>query len=468
MYQAVHLSAECFPIAKVGGLGDVVGALPKYLNIAGISTCVILPKYNQKWNATHPSEVIHQGICTNENFYVEYKIHRYLDVHLGFDVYLVDIPNLLFRDNIYGYDDDPVRFLFFQQAAINWMNNWAQKPEIIHCHDYHTGLIPFMINNCYDYGNLVGIKTVFTIHNGLYSGAFPIYLLSYFPHFPKETVGLLEWDQTINPLATGIKCSNKVTTVSAGYLDELKYQDNAYNWLYNEYGFKSKGIVNGIDTEVWNPKTDHYLIHLLKNDWASFKQKNKEAICKLVGLDANKPLTIFIGRLNTEKGGELVYQGIHDFLAGNQQMNFYVLGSGANQIEDAIRRLSGYHPNNVANYIGYNEELAHRLYAAADFLIMPSLVEPCGLNQMYALRYGTIPIVRAVGGLKDTVVDFGDFGGYGIRFNAPEAYDLVTSLYRAFDLYVDSDKFDQVRELAVKLDFSWTKAVNNYIEIYKS
>jgi starch synthase len=163
-----------------------------------------------------------------------------------------------------------------------------------------------------------------------------------------------------------------------------------------------------------------------------------------------------------------VYQGIHDFLAGNQQMNFYVLGSGANQIEDAIRRLSGYHPNNVANYIGYNEELAHRLYAAADFLIMPSLVEPCGLNQMYALRYGTIPIVRAVGGLKDTVVDFGDFGGYGIRFNAPEAYDLVTSLYRAFDLFVDSDKFDQVRELAVKLDFSWTKAVNNYIEIYKS
>jgi starch synthase len=256
--------------------------------------------------------------------------------------------------------------------------------------------------------------------------------------------------------------------VSAGYLDELKYQDNAYNWLYNEYGFKCKGIVNGIDTEVWNPKTDSYLIHLLKNDWASFKQKNKEAICKSVGLDPNLPLTIFIGRLNTEKGGELVYQGIHDFLAGNQQMNFYVLGSGANQIEDAIRRLSSYHPSNVANYIGYNEELAHRLYAAADFLIMPSLAEPCGLNQMYALRYGTIPIVRAVGGLKDTVVDFGDLEGYGIRFNAPEAYDLVTSLYRAFDLYVDSDKFDQVRELAVKLDFSWTKAVNNYIEIYKS
>jgi starch synthase len=468
MYQAVHLSAECFPIAKVGGLGDVVGALPKYLNIAGISTCVILPKYNQKYNATHPAEAIHQGVCTNENFFVEYKILRYLDVQLGFDVYLVDIPNLLFRDNVYGYDDDAIRFIFFQQATINWISSWAIKPKIIHCHDYHTGLIPFMINNCYDYGNLAGIKTVFTIHNGLYSGAFPTYLLSYFPHFPKESVGLLEWDQTINPLATGIKCSDKVTTVSGGYLDELKYTENPYNWLYNEYWFKSKGIVNGIDTAVWNPKTDSYLTHHLGTNWASFKQKNKEEICKTVGLNPNMPLTVFIGRLNTEKGGELVYKGIHDFLAYNQGMNFYILGSGANFIEDQIRLLSIYHPSRVANYIGYNEELAHKLYAAADFLMMPSLVEPCGLNQMYALRYGTIPIVRSIGGLKDTVVDFGDFEGYGIRFNAPEAFDLVASLYRALDLYSDSSKFDRVREIAVKLDFSWTKAVKTYIDVYNN
>jgi starch synthase len=272
----------------------------------------------------------------------------------------------------------------------------------------------------------------------------------------------------ICPLAAGIKCANQVTTVSAGYLEELKHSPNPFNWLYNEYWFKSTGILNGIDTEVWNPKTDTYLNHHLSDDFERFKYENKKEVCLTFNLNPELPLTVFIGRLNHEKGGELISSAIGEFLANNQGMNFLVLGSGANYIEDQIKHITSVCYKQVANYIGYNEALSHQLYAAADFLLMPSLVEPCGLNQMYALRYGTIPIVRAVGGLKDTVVDFGDFGGYGIRFNAPEAYDLVTSLYRAFDLYVDSDKFDQVRELAVKLDFSWTKAVNNYIEIYKS
>ncbi len=468
MYQAVHLAAECFPIAKVGGLGDVVGALPKYLTAAGIKTCVMLPRYNQKWNATHTSTPIHHGVISAQNFHLHYFIHKIPDADFGFDIYWVDIPEYLFRDGVYGYRDDALRFLFFQQAALGWICTWNKKPDVLHCHDHHTGLVPFMIHNCPCYSMLNGIKTVFTIHNGLYTGAFPIEYSKYFPDFPYQTKGLLEWDDVINPLASAIKCCDRLTTVSAGYLDELKFQSNPMNWLYNEYWQKSKGIVNGIDTDVWNPETDANLSLKLDDDWDTFKDENKKAICESMGLNPDLPLVVYIGRLNTEKGAEILTQAIHRFLYQNRIFNFYILGSGADFLEDNIRHLSGTFPNHVANYIGYNESLAHKLYAAADFLIMPSLVEPCGLNQMYAMRYGTISIVRAVGGLKDTVVDYGEANGYGIRFNRADIGDIISSLYRAAVLYKDKALFQKVRKIAVSLDFSWTTAVKQYIELYKN
>ena len=221
MYEAVHMAAECFPIAKVGGLGDVVGALPKYLNSAGIKTCVILPRYNQKWNANHKSLPIHHGELNGEHFRVKYFIKRFEDVDLGFDLFVVDIPDLLFRENVYGYRDDTMRFLFFQQAALDWISTWKKKPEVLHCHDHHTGLVPFMIQHCPKFSILNGIKTVFTIHNGLYTGAFPKALSKYFPDFSFQSAGFLEWDEVINPLAAGIKCCDRLTAVSGGYLEEL-------------------------------------------------------------------------------------------------------------------------------------------------------------------------------------------------------------------------------------------------------
>ncbi|OYU96459.1 MAG: glycogen synthase [Bacteroidetes bacterium B1(2017)] len=468
MYYAVHLAAECYPIAKVGGLGDVVGALPKYLNEAGISSCVLMPKYNVKYNRDHSTETIYTGTCGNENYWFEYSIQRYSDAPLGFDVFLVDIPPYLFREGVYGYEDDSIRFIYFQQAALDWICSWQTKPSVFHAHDYHAGLVPFMINHCYNFGTLAGIKTVFTIHNGLYSGDFSHALARFFPHFPREANGYLDWDHRINPLATAIKCSNKVTTVSGGYLEELQYQPNPYTWLYKEYAFKSTGIVNGIDAALWNPKTDDYLHTKLKKDFAKFKQANKEALCASVGLDASKPLVVFIGRLNQEKGGEILCEGVGKFMAQTQEMNFFLLGSGDSNLENNLRVLTGFYPQNVANYIGYNEALAHNLYAAADFLLMPSLVEPCGLNQLYALRYGTIPIVRTVGGLKDTVVDFGEEGGYGIRFNQPHAGDVVMSLYRAKELYADKTRLKQVQDKAISLDFSWELAVKKYIYLYEN
>jgi len=357
--------------------------------------------------------------------------------------------------------------LFFQQAALSWISTWKTKPEIFHCHDHHTGLIPFMIQQCPLFLSLKGIKTIFTIHNGLYTGAFSWSLINYLPHFYGEHKGFLDWDNTINPLACAIKCCDKFTTVSQGYLEELRAPSNPLKWLYDEYSFKSKGIVNGIDNDVWNPETDEALSVKFGGNWTDFKQENKTEICKSVGLPPELPLVIFIGRLNVEKGGELLTKAIGIFCNNNPKMNFYILGSGANNIENEIRNLSGRYKNRVTNYIGYNETLAHQLYAAADFILMPSLVEPCGLNQLYALRYATIPIVRSVGGLKDTVIDFGDENGYGIRFNEANVEDIVYSLNRATALYQNQTQLQKIREIGVNLDFSWDSAIKKYIELYK-
>lgn len=468
MYQVIHLSAECFPVAKVGGLGDVAGALPKYLNQAGVPSCLVMPRYNLKWNAAHVSHSVFEGVCSTEHFNIPFHIVKAAQDTLGFELYMVDIPEILFRDQVYGYEDDASRFIFFQQAVLHWLCSWEQKPAILHAHDHHCGYAAFMAAHCYDFHSLRNIKTIFTIHNGLYTAPVPHDYARFFPHFPREVGGLLEWDNRIDPLATAIKCSHKVTTVSEGYLQELQQQQSSYSWLYQEYAYKSFGILNGIDTQVWDPNIDAYLTHKLSvQNWTRFKQKNKEEICKRFRFDLSLPLCVFIGRLTEEKGGELIAPSVGEFVHQTKGMNFFLLGSGSPNLEEALRNISGVFPENVANYIGYNETLAHEMYAAADFLIMPSFVEPCGLNQMYALRYGTIPIVRSVGGLKDSVKDFGDFEGYGIKFNQGTVQDILYSLYRAKDLYYSSDTFNHVRAFGIKLDFSWEKAVKKYIWLYQ-
>lgn len=467
MYKIVHLAAECFPIAKTGGLGDVVGALPKYLNKAGLSTCVLLPQYNQKWVQQNTKVNVWKGNLSSSHFNFNYYINHCVDADLGFEVYLVDIPDLLFRENIYGYQDDHLRFLFFQQAALDWIKNWNDKPEVLHCHDHHTGLIPFMIKHCPAYSLLAHVRTVFTIHNGLYTGAFAWYNSRFFPEFSFQSKGSLDWDDTINPLACAIKCCDWLTTVSGGYLDELRFQPNPLQSLYNQHWQKSKGIVNGIDADVWNPKTDKNLTVKLAKSILKFKQKSKQEILKDTSLNPDLPLIVFIGRLVNEKGGELLPQAIGRYLSRVGNVNFYVLGSGSSDIENQLQRVRELFTQSVATYIGYNEALAHKLYAGADFLIMPSIIEPCGLNQLYAMRYATVPMVRSVGGLKDTVVDIGDTNGYGIRFTNANVEDILYSVNRAVDLYANAKLLEEIRKRLVALNFSWEKAVKEYIEIYQ-
>ena len=469
--EIIHVSAECFPVAKAGGLGDVVGALPKYQNDLGHTAKVVMPMYRTKFLYNNEWELVHEGGQQMGSHWFKYAVIKEKTNKLGFDLYLVDINGLLDREKIYGYDDDTERFMAFQIAVCDWISKWAHKPGVIHCHDHQTGLIPFFIKHAYPFAHLSSIPTVFTIHNAQYQGWIgwdKYYLL---PPYDTYKWGLLDWQNNINPLASAIKCAWKVTTVSPSYLGELRYSANGVENLMQYEQGKSVGILNGIDADVWDPSKDHLIIknyddHLVKEG----KRKNKKELCAMFGLDVDKPLFTFIGRLVGEKAADLlpdaIRNSIYQYHGG---ANFLVLGSGEGAVEDRLEEVKGQLGGFVNTYIGYNEALSHLMYAGADFLRMPSRVEPCGLNQMYALRYGTVPLVRSTGGLKDTVKDFGDWQGYGIRFNNAEIGDITYSVGRAIDLYNNKrDLYNWMRSYMMHIDNSWDSSALEYVRLYES
>ena len=462
-----HISAECYPVAKVGGLADVVGALPKYQNNAGHLVRVVIPCYDTKFRKEHDFECVHWGHVKLGKFNFSFSILKEKTDTLGFELYLVEISELFDRKNVYGYEDDIERFLSFQIATLDWILGRNVVPDVINCHDHHSGLIPFMMLYSNKYEKLRNTPTMITIHNGLYQGQFGFDKLHYIPEFDLAHVKVLEWDKCINSLAVAIKCAWAVTTVSPNYLNEINYSANGLESLFNLVRYKSKGILNGIDIEVWDPEHDAMLEknYSIKN-FEKGKQANKEKLCNLFNLDPTKPLFSFIGRLLEEKGGDLLPHAAALALSENyQQLNILILGSGNTTIENQLNRLLHDYKGNYNTFIGYNEELAHLIYAGSDFLLMPSRVEPCGLNQMYSLRYGTIPVVRRTGGLKDTVVDFGDDGN-GICHDQATVEDICYSIQRALSLYDDKAHLNKIRKTAMNTDHSWERVCQEYIEMY--
>lgn len=474
--KVLHISAECYPAAKAGGLGDVVGALPKYLSQAGVSAGVVIPKYSLRWINEHQFMPVYQGAVRLHNSYIPFAIEQEVHNTLGFPFFVVNIPGLFDRPGIYadpsgwGYGDEVERYLCFQQAVLQWIVNSPGRPAILHCHDHHTGLIPFMIKYCPEYQSLSNLPTVFTIHNGMYHGAFSWSKLYLMPFFIAEARGLLDWADTICPLATGIKCAWRVTTVSPSYLEELKYSSNGMEWLFQHEQHKSLGIINGIDAQVWDPRNDSYIAKNLDEGIAAYKTANKRALLQRFRIDASLPIITFIGRLVGEKGADLLPDLFASVLQSGMRVNFVVLGTGEARVMDAFRQMRHHFQGRFDASLEYNEGLAHQLYAGSDFLIMPSRVEPCGLNQLYAMRYGTLPIVRSIGGLKDTVPDIGepDGSGRGIRFNNFDLNDGQVAIYRAADLYFNHrDSFERIRQKIMQLDFSWEKSAQTYIEMYE-
>lgn len=468
--EIIHVSAECYPVAKAGGLGDVVGALPKYQNKLGHIAKVVMPMYRKAFLYNNMFEVVHKGAFGMANYWFEYTIIKEETNKLGFDLYLIDINGLLDREKIYGYDDDPERFTAFQIAVVDWISHWMHHPDIVHVHDHQAALIPFMMQNCFAYRHLASVKTILTIHNAQYQGWLGWDKSNYIPDWDQWKWGLLDWEKSINPLASGIRCAAKVNTVSSGYLEELKHEANGLEKLFEYERGKCFGILNGIDNEVWDPETDHFLEanYGLKN-FEEKKRANKKILCDHFNLDISRPLIVFIGRLVGEKAADLLPRVIGDsiyYMEG--RMNFLVLGSGDPDVEYQLTNLH----NNFFGYynsqIGYNEKLSHQMYAGADFLLMPSRVEPCGLNQMYALRYGTIPIVRRTGGLQDTVKDYGEEGGFGICFNTASVGDICQSVYRSLELYAEEEMKNKIIEQIMQIDHSWEKSAEIYINLYNA
>ena len=470
--KVLHISAECYPAAKAGGLADVVGALPKYLNKLDHESQVIIPKYHTPWILRQEWEQVFDGQVYIGYYNQPYKIERLTSNELGFELMVIDLPWKFDRPGIYAdpsghfYGDGPERFICFQRCVLHWLVEDQRNPEVLHCHDHHTGLIPFLIKYCAEYQNLQETPTLFTIHNGRYHGSFGWNKQYLLPYFDQQLGGLIEWDNAINPLAAGIKNATRVTTVSRAYLEELKEDSNGLEWLLREEAHKSTGILNGIDTEVWDPTSDPALHFNLKKSVPYYKRKNRDPLIQTFGLNKKLPLVSFIGRFAREKGADVLPSLVERVLSAGLGINLLMLGSGDQWVQDRLNEMRDWFPGRYNTYIGYNEALAHQIYAGSDYLLMPSRVEPCGLNQMYALRYGTIPIVRRTGGLNDSVVDIGDPSGSGIMFNYVSVDDIWHALYRAEQLFYQKEDFQRIVQRNMNLDFSWERSAATYIEQY--
>ncbi len=466
----VHVSAECYPMAKAGGLGDVVGALPKYQQKMGDEALVVMPMYKTKFLEQKEWDVHFKGKANLGNWFFDFTIIKLKSSQLGFNLYLVDINGLLDRPKIYGYTDDNDRFIGFQIAVVNWLSHWATQPDVVHCHDHQAGLVPFMMKYCYDYQNLQNVKTVLTIHNAQYHGAMGWDKSVLIPKWDTWKHGLLEWNNSINPLATAVKCVDRVTTVSPTYMHELKLHSNGLESLFEYEQGKCIGILNGIDNEVWDPAKDPMMpFNYAVKDFETGKRKNKEIICTRYNLNINKPLIVFIGRLVGEKAADILPGAIqHALDKTNCGANFLMIGAGDTAVESALNYLVQLYPGDYNTFIGYDEKVGHEAYAAADFLLMPSRVEPCGLNQMYALRYGTIPMVRDTGGLHDTVVDMGVPGGFGIQFLQASEEDIVFAIERAISVFKDKSQMKKMITQCMLIDHSWDAVVKEYKNVYES
>ena len=430
--EILHVTAECYPVAKAGGLGDVAGALPKYQVQLGHIAKLVMPMYRTKFLFQNEFDVVHKGAFNMGPMWFNYTIIKEQTSKLGFDLYLVDINGLLDREQVYGYNDDAERFTAFQIAVVDWVAKWEHKPDVVHVHDYHAGLVPFMMQNCYAYRHLAAIPTVLTIHNAQYQGWMGWDKSSYLPAYDSWQWGKLDWKDSINPLASAVKCAHRVTTVSYSYLEEMRQEANGLEKLFQYEQGKCTGILNGIDDKVWDPAVDTYIdTNYSLKDIDKGKLASKKVLC-------------------------------------DGKMCFLVLGSGDPQVEWELSNLNMPLAGYYNSKIGYNEKLSHQMYAGADFLLMPSRVEPCGLNQMYAMRYGTIPIVRNTGGLKDTVVDIGETGGYGIKFNDAKVWDITYSIHRAMELYADKPKIKGIKKKLMQIDNSWETSAQHYIDLYQS
>lgn len=464
------LSSEAVPYAKTGGLADVAGALPKALRQEGVSATLITPLYRQT------KRDLLAGVAMDD-LLVDWRGGKYpVKVHYsqasGAPSYLIEAPEFFDRDSIYGFREDHLRFAFFCRAAIDLMRRLGQPFDIVHLNDWHSGFaaVELAVRRHVD-DFFRRTRTVFSIHNLAYQGVFSSSELWQLGFGEQYSTNAFMLNGTASALKAGLAVSDMLSTVSNRYSFEIRNSEHGagLDWLLRERANRLIGITNGVDYDVWNPATDPDLpAHFHAGDLTG-KRMCKQAMLERFSLpvDLDKPVFGVVTRLTSQKGVELIREAAGDIIATGAY--FVALGSGDKQYENFFQSLRDYAPRQVGIYKGYSEPLAHLIEAGADMFLMPSQFEPCGLNQMYSLRYGTVPIVRAVGGLDDTVEDFNLLSGTGngFKFGPYNANSFIEKIYEALFAYADRDLWRTIQYNGMRVDNSWENAARKYIQMYR-
>ncbi len=465
------VGAECAPYAKTGGLADVVGTLPQSLKTMGIDARIIIP--------------CHRVIKEKYGDQMEHLCH--FDLYLGWrsqyigieklmlgdiPVYLVDNEYYFGNDIYMGGDFECEQYAYFCRAVLAAIEKIDFVPDILHVNDWHTAAIPMLLRTQYNGTALEKIRTVFTIHNIAYQGKNGIDrmcdLLAL--DWKYATWEYMQYDGCANLMKSAFVFSDKINTVSPTYAREIltdEYGEGLQHVL-RTYSYKLSGIVNGIDTEVFDPKTDKLIEANYDSNDLSGKALCKKAMCEELGFDETKPLLGMVTRMTSQKGFDIIMNALEQMMA--LDVNFVLLGSGDRYYEDYMRYIEAKYPKRIKAHLAYNEALSHKIYAASDFFLMPSQFEPCGISQMLAMRYGSLPIVRQTGGLRDTVAPYNRHTGQGTGFGFVQynSYDLLDCIKKALEVYDHALIMEHLMKSGMDADFSFTLSAFEYAKLYIS
>ena len=471
--QILFVASEAYPFARVGGLSDVAYALPKALRKLGIDVRVMMPKYS-RIPAEYIKDIKYQ---TSFNVPVGWR-NQYCGIETvefdGIPYYLLDNEYYFKRHDYYGYFDDGERFAYFSRAILESIYHLKDfKPDIIHCNDWHTGIVPVLLKAHYKNSDVhKDIKTVFTIHNLKFQGVFGKEiigdLLSLGDEYYDENK--IKYYDGVSFMKGGIIYSDKVTTVSKTYAEEIKmpYYGEGLHGLLGGIGDKLIGITNGIDYDFYNPKTDKDIYVNYDIEDIEKKSKNKIKLQEELKLEINEkiPMMGLVSRLTGQKGIDLIGAVMDDILMSDVQ--FVILGTGEKNFEDMFRYYAGRYASKVDAIIGFNDAMAKKIYAASDMFLMPSLFEPCGISQQVAQRYGSLPIVRETGGLKDTVKPYNEYTGIGngFSFTNYNAHDMLHVIRYAISIYKEKKLWKNIVKQAMSTDNSWDVSAKEYKNLY--
>ena len=463
------IAAEAAPFVKVGGLGDVIGSLPKSLRELGVDARVILPLYSS---------------IDRERFGLKYKAYQFVDLGWrhsycgifetevdGVPCYFVDNEQYFNRDSIYGQMDDGERFAFFSKAALEILPALDFKPDVVNVNDWHTALSVIYLDvlKSREAEFYKDMKSVLSIHNIEFQGKFNPYEMGNLFGLENKYFDALIYNGDLNLLKGAIQLADRVNTVSETYAREIldPYFSYGLDKILNVEQGKLRGILNGIDVDKFNPKTDSMIP--VNYDLKTFEDKvqNKLAFQKEMDLEVNAdiPLIGMVTRLTHQKGIDLILQASEDILKTGAQL--VILGTGDAHYESALRSLEHYRHDRVRSILLFSNEMSAKIYAASDLFLMPSKTEPCGLSQLISMRYGTVPVVHRIGGLRDTVIPFTGVEGNGFTFESFQAGDMMDAIYRAVTCFYQSpDEWKQIIKNNLQKDVSWEQSAKKYLDLY--